>query len=83
MDSKEHVKAGNALIGWFNSQEILPSDAECIMIKVLAKLLVTEAGFTPGGSPPNAQKLLDHAIDSFTLDLVHAINDRLFHVRRK
>ena len=83
MDSKEHVAAGNALIEWFNSQEIAPYDAERIMVKVLAKLLVTESGLDGPTPPHSAQKLLDHAIDSFTLDLVHAINDRLFHVRRK
>ena len=83
MDTKEQTQAANALVGWFNSQDIAQRDAEAIMRKVIAKLIVTYAGVTPKGSTLDSQRLLDAALDDHMLALVHDVNDRLHHVRRK
>jgi len=77
MDTKEHVAAGNALVQWFNSQEIAPADAKAIMSKVLAKLLVAEIGHTA------TRQQIEAVFDRFDLQLVHDINDRLFNVKRR
>ena len=77
MESKEHVAAGNALVQWFNSQEIAPADAKAIMSKVIAKLLVAELT----GSVTRQQ--IEAVFDRFDLQLVHDINDRLFNVKRR
>lgn len=39
LSNKEHVAAANALIQWFNSQEIGKTDANLIMTKVWAVML--------------------------------------------
>lgn len=40
MDNKECTAAANALIEWFNSQEISQGDAKLVMAKVLAKIMI-------------------------------------------
>lgn len=80
MDPKEHVLAANALVQWFNSQDIGPEDAGHIMRKVIAKLIVG------GLAAPHEVKdryALDNAIDAHLLALVHDINNRLHHARRR
>ena len=72
MNSKEHAQAGNALVQWFNSQEIGPSDARAIMCKVLATTLAR--GVT---TRADANK----AIDNLALQLVHDLNDQLYKNR--
>jgi hypothetical protein len=79
MDNKEHVAAANALIQWFNSQEIGPSDAAPIMLKVLAKLLV---GAVKGPCTRNVRNELDEAINRIMLQLVHDMNERIFATRK-
>ena len=83
MDAKERTQAANALVAWFNSQDIAPRDAAAIMRKVQAKLIVSYAGVSSSGSTPDSQRLLDAAVDDHMLALVHDVNDRLHHVRRK
>lgn len=73
MDSREHISAANALIGWFNSQEIASADSRAIMSKVLAKLLVEEMTKT--------HKV--DVIDEIMHRLIADVNDRFFHVRRR
>lgn len=75
MDSKETISAANALIEWFNSQEVHPRDARSIMSKVIAKLMVTEFSSTRGN--------MSDILDSFTLQLAHDINDRSFQMRKR
>jgi len=75
MESKDRIAAANALVGWFNSQEIAPTDAKAIMSKVLAKLMVP--------TRPTGPHEMDNIFDDFLLQLTHDINDRLHHVRRK
>lgn len=75
MENKDLVAAGNALVQWFNSQEVAPADAGAIMSKVLAKLIVARVGVGDN------RDVLDLAIDTFTLQLVHDINDRIFNER--
>jgi hypothetical protein len=79
MDTKEHIQAANALIEWFNSQEVSERDAAAIMSKVLAKILV---GALQGSHTATERQSLDHLVDRIMLQLVHDINDRIFATRR-
>ena len=79
MDAKDRTSAANALVGWFNSQEIPPNEAARIMSKVLAKILV---GSLRAPHAPETRQELDDAIDAIMLQLVHDMNDRLFATRR-
>jgi len=79
MDTKEHIQAANALIQWFNSQEIAQADACAIMSKVMAKILV---GTLQGSHTATERQSLDNIIDRIMLQLVHDINDRIFATRR-
>lgn len=72
MDTKDQVAAANALIEWFNSQEIGPSDAQKIMSKVLAKLLAPPRG------PHLPREALQKRLDTFTLNLAHDVNERTY-----
>jgi hypothetical protein len=80
MDTKQHTEAANALVQWFNSQEITQADACVIMSKVIAKCLV---GSVHGAHSPDVRRALDSTLDQFILTLVHDMNDRIFHVRRR
>jgi len=80
MDSKERTECANALVQWFNSQEVPPIDAQAIMTKVLAKIIV---GAVHGATTPDVRKSLDNSVDAVTLQLVHDVNDRIFHVRKR
>ena len=80
MDTKQQTEAANALVNWFNSQEIPQADACAIMSKVIAKILV---GSVHGAHTPDVRKVLDSTLDQFILALVHDMNDRIFHVRRR
>ena len=80
MDTKQHTEAANALVNWFNTQEIAPADAACIMSKVVAKILV---GAVSGPHTPDVREAIHTGVDLFTLHLVHDINDRLHQVLRK
>ena len=80
MDSKERTECANALVQWFNSQEVPPADAAAIMSKVLAKIIV---GAVHGATTPDVRKSLDNSVDAVTLQLVHDVNDRIFHVRKR
>lgn len=43
MNLADHTAAGNALIAWFQSQDIMPADAGMIMSKVIAGQLVNKS----------------------------------------
>ena len=79
MDNKQRTEAGNALIQWFNSQEIPPSDAEAIMLKVMAKLILLRIDATR----PTRNAFLDNAVEHNHLHLVHELNERLVYEARK
>lgn len=70
MDNRELKEAGNALIQWFNSQEINQLDALMILSKVAAKIIAKNA--------PATRKGLEQAVDTFTLTLVHDVNAHTF-----
>jgi hypothetical protein len=70
MDSKEHAAAGNALVDWFNSQEINQTDAAMIMSKVLAKIITSQH---------RDRSATERAIDTFTLSLVNNVNARRYN----
>jgi hypothetical protein len=79
MQTKEQIQAANALIQWFNSQEIAQDDACAIMSKVMAKILV---GALRGSHTVTERNALDILVDTTMLQLVHDINDRIFATRR-
>ena len=79
MDARSRTDAANALVEWFNSQEVSPGEAKLVMSKVIAKII---AGTASGRSVPDVRMNLDLDIDTFMLQLVHDINDRLFIQRR-
>jgi hypothetical protein len=77
MSQKEQTQAANALIEWFNSQEIGKADAHTVMIKVFAKLLI---------SSPADTRTMREAFDRLTADLANECNNRavnLIHGSRK
>jgi hypothetical protein len=77
MTPKEQVQAANALIEWFNSQEIGKANAHAVMIKVFAKLLI---------SAPADIRTLREAFDRLAVDLANECNNRavnLIHGSRK
>jgi hypothetical protein len=78
MDTREQISAANALIEWFNSQEVSPIDATLVMSKVLAKILTVKGGDLAVAS---SHDLVD-IIDAFTFQLVDDVNERLYNVRR-
>jgi len=84
MESREKTAAANALIEWFNSQEIAQQDAMDVMSKVMAKIFVsTTTGVLTGPHTPEAHRAFDTAVDRVHLQFIHDVNDRLFHVRRR
>lgn len=70
MDSKEHAQAGNALVQWFNGQEISHKDALLVMSKVMAKIITMNV-------PPRRTDL-EREIDRVTLQLVNDVNARTY-----
>lgn len=79
MEDREHVNAANALIHWFNSQEISQQDALIVMAKVIAKVIV---GSLTAPHTKAQREILNDATDAFHLGVVHEINDRLFITRK-
>lgn len=69
----EQSDAANALVEWFNSQELGPADAEAIMHRVQAKLLVARVN-------RNDVFVLQEAIAEAQLRFVHEANERLHQV---
>lgn len=43
MNPSDQTAAGNALIAWFQSQDIMPADAGMIMSRVIASQLVNKS----------------------------------------
>ena len=71
MDNKERTQAANALIEWFNSQEISQSDAKAVMAKVIAKICVSSKGDTV-----EVRKLFD----AYLVHLADEFNNRAYQV---
>ena len=63
----EAKAAGNALIEWFNSQEIGPDDAFIIMQKVVAKIVVDR-------DPNNARNTWHAELQVNHIATVNAVN---------
>ena len=77
MTPQEQTQAANALIQWFNSQEIGKANAHLVMIKVFAKLLIAK---------PTDIRTIREAFDRLTADLANECNNRavnLIHGGRK
>jgi hypothetical protein len=84
MDTREKTAAANALIEWFNSQEISQPDAMAVMSKVMAKIFVAsmiESVKSP--HTPEVHRIFDAAVDRVHLQFIHDVNDRLYHVRQR
>lgn len=73
MTPKEQKEAGNALVNWFNSQEINQVDALAILSKVAAKILVAKS--------PKSANGLQKTVDTFTLTLVNDTNAQSYSKR--
>lgn len=65
----EQAEAANALVQWFNSQEIVQVDAAAIMRYAQARLFVAE----------NRKDVfaLQEALHDFQLQFVHEVNERI------
>lgn len=74
LSPKEHAQVGNALVDWFNSQEVSQADALMVMSKVVAKILVRAVGH-------GTRDQMTKAIDTFNLNLVNDVNAHLFGKR--
>ena len=74
MENREQVQAANALIRWFNSQGIGAVDAECIMLKVAAKLIAHRVA----SSHPEQ---IGFEMDEHTRILSHELIERIYHTR--
>ena len=79
LDSKQKAAAANALIQWCNSQDLGPADAEAVLSKVLAKLLLRK--LPAGVRPPDDPYRLNKIVDTFTLHLVHDVNEQAYNDR--
>jgi hypothetical protein len=73
MDNKELTAAANVLIQWFNSQDIASRDAEEIMSKITAKLIIAR-----GTSP---QDITDE-VGKHHLKLTKDLADRIYQVNK-
>ena len=76
MENKDHVAAANALIRWFNSQGISAVDAECIMLKVAAKLIAARVRSTH-------PEQISFEMDEYTRILSHELIERIYQTRGK
>ena len=76
MENKELVAAANALIRWFNSQQITSGDAEWIMLKVAAKLICQRVKSTH-------PETIDFEMDEYTRILSHELIERIYQTRGK
>lgn len=72
--NRARTQAANALIEWFNGQEISQLEAEAIMHKVFAKLIV--------GRVRHDVFEFEKAVARHQTDLVHEMNERLHVIRR-
>lgn len=75
--ARELAQAGNALIEWFNNQELSSSNSLQVMSKVIAKIIVDARPDTERHRGP-----ISDAIDNFTFILVNDINARLYNTRK-
>lgn len=76
----ETTKAANALIQWFNSQEISQSEALAVMNKVAAKIIV---GDIRSPTTADVRQRLDDIMARLHTDLAHEINERLYETRTR
>jgi hypothetical protein len=74
MENSEQVQAANALIRWFNSQGIGGADAECIMLKVAAKLIAARVSNTH-------PERISFEMDEYTRILSHELIERIYQTR--
>lgn len=74
MDNREHTQAANALIEWFNGQEISKTDAILVMSKVIAKVLV--------GTHGTEREALTPPLDAVCLEITKCLNERMVQVLR-
>ena len=76
MDSTELTQAANALIRWFNSQQITSGDAESIMLKVAAKLMCARV-------KASRPETIQFEMDEHTRILSHELIERIYQTRGK
>lgn len=71
MNQVDQTAAGNALINWFKSQDIMPADAGMIMSKVIAGQLVNKSR-----DMAKLQEAIVIYQAMLTVDIVECLNDR-------
>jgi hypothetical protein len=76
MDNKERTQAANALIQWFNSQDISQADAEIVILKVTAKILNRRFDRTNPAS-------VTAALDEHQRILAHETIEAIYNEKRK
>jgi len=77
MENKERTEAANALIRWFNSQEITSADAEVVMLKVAAKLMAARC---QGATHPEQ---INFEMDEHIRILSHELIERIYQNRNQ
>jgi hypothetical protein len=76
MENRDLVAAANALIDWFNSQEVSSKNAEAIMLKVIAKLIVKRIN-------ANESVQIKVELDDHHRVLAHEIVERIYQMKNK
>lgn len=71
MAEHNHNDAANALIAWFQSQDIMPADAGMIMTKVIATQLVSKSR-----NFDNLAMAVNLYQTKLVLDIADCLNDR-------
>lgn len=74
MENREIIAAANSLIEWFNATSTKPSEAQAIMSKVIAKLLVARCKRSPGQ--------MQNEYDALILQLIADVNERIVQEAR-
>lgn len=83
MDNRELTDAAEALIGWFNSQSLKPSEAEKIMAKVIAKIICDRMKISTMSAPPS-ESVFRQELMGNQETLMHELITRIYiiHGRR-
>lgn len=68
MDANEIKEAGNALVHWFNTQELTPEQSLLVMRKVIAKIILKKVDGTD-------DRAVHHAVNALSIDIIHDVLD--------
>lgn len=71
MTEQEYDDAGNALIEWFKSQEIVPKDGAIIMLKLIATQLVARTT-----DLKDLKKAIDNTAKVIAIEVVQELRNK-------